>query len=138
MAQDKKKSIMQIAGENEAMGADNVTVDPNYVAAVEAQKAQMDSTLQAERITALEAAENAIVPLPPTLEEFMKEVSKSNNKDREKIIEMQRKQNLEMRAQQDSLARRAAEVEIGKNFSIWDIATDLGLEFNPFKKEDKQ
>ena len=98
----------------------------------------MDSTLQAERITALEAAENAIVPLPPTLEEFMKEVSKSNNKDREKIIEMQRKQNLEMRAQQDSLARRAAEVEIGKNFSIWDIATDLGLEFNPFKKEDKQ
>ena len=29
MAQDKKKSIMQIAGENEAMGADNVTVDPD-------------------------------------------------------------------------------------------------------------
>jgi len=44
----------------------------------------------------------------------------------------------DFQAQQDSLARRAAEVEIGKNFSIWDIATDLGLEFNPFKKEDKQ
>ena len=44
----------------------------------------------------------------------------------------------DVQAQADSLARRAAEVEIGKNFSIWDIATDLGLEFNPFKKEDKQ
>tara|TARA_X000001388_G_scaffold56374_2_gene41626 strand:+ start:1256 stop:1582 length:327 start_codon:yes stop_codon:yes gene_type:complete len=41
-------------------------------------------------------------------------------------------------AQVDSLIKRAAEVEVGKNFSIWDIATDLGLEFNPFKKEDKQ
>ena len=120
MAQDKKKSIMQIAGENEAMGADNVTVDPDYVAAVEAQKAQMDSTLQAERITALEAAENAPVPTPPTIEEFFKQKPKTNQ------------------AEIDSFAKRAAEVEIGKNFSIWDIATDLGLEFNPFKKEDKQ
>tara|TARA_R100000697_G_C5325434_1_gene164816 strand:- start:80 stop:391 length:312 start_codon:yes stop_codon:yes gene_type:complete len=47
----------------------------------------------------------------------------------------------EMQQQQsevDSLIKRAAEVEIGKNFSIWDITTDLGLQFNPFKKEDKQ
>ena len=40
MAQNKKKLPVQIAGENEAMAADNVTVDPNYVAEVEAQQAQ--------------------------------------------------------------------------------------------------
>jgi hypothetical protein len=135
MAQDKKKSIMQIAGENEAMAADNVTVDPSYVAAVEAQKAQMDSTLQAERVTALEAAENAEVPVPPTIFELYKEESM---KDREKRFQFQLEEGLDIRAKQDSLAKRAAEVEVGKNFSIWDITTDLGLQFNPFKKEEKQ
>jgi hypothetical protein len=138
MAQDKKKSTIQIAGENEAMAADNVTVDPSYVAAVEAQKAQMDSTLQAERVTALEAAENAEVPVPPTIFELYKEESM---KDREKRFQQQLLQGemeLDIRAKQDSLAKRAAEVEVGKNFSIWDITTDLGLQFNPFKKEEKQ
>jgi hypothetical protein len=126
---------MQIAGENEAMAADNVTVDPSYVAAVEAQKAQMDSTLQAERVTALEAAENAEVPVPPTIFELYKEESM---KDREKRFQFQLEEGLDIRAKQDSLAKRAAEVEVGKNFSIWDITTDLGLQFNPFKKEEKQ
>ena len=135
MAQDKKKSTIQIAGENEAMGADNVTVDPSYVAAVEAQKAQMDSTLEAERVTALEAAENAEVPKPPTIFDLYKEESME---DREKRLQLKREIDLEMRAKQDSLAKRAAEVEVGKNFSIWDITTDLGLQFNPFKKEEKQ
>ena len=41
-------------------------------------------------------------------------------------------------AQVDSLIKRTAEVEIGKNFDLWDIVTDLGLQFNPFKKEEKQ
>ena len=42
------------------------------------------------------------------------------------------------KAQVDSLVKRTAEVEVGKNFDLWDIVTDLGLQFNPFKKEEKQ
>ena len=95
----------------------------------------MDSTLQAERVTALEAAENAEVPVPPTIFELYKEESM---KDREKRFQFQLEEGLDIRAKQDSLAKRAAEVEVGKNFSIWDITTDLGLQFNPFKKEEKQ
>jgi hypothetical protein len=107
MAQDKKKSPVQIAGENEAMAADNVTVDPAYVAAVEAEKAKMDSTLQAERIIALEEAENAPVPKAPTVEDFFKQ------------------------------AKKDASAEVAQKFSLFDIAKDLGLEFKPFKKGEK-
>jgi len=112
MAQDKKKSPVQIAGENEAMAADNVTVDPNYVAEVEAQQAQMDSTLQAERIIALEEAENNTDPIP--------------NLDFQNDVQAQRQ-----------ATKNAAQAEIAKSFDLFDIAEDLGLKFQKFESGEE-
>ncbi len=127
MAQDKKKSIAQIAGENEVLGAPDKP-DPDFAAAMQAQQDSVNAALRDDimfegnqdpnlRGTG-QPGELYGVPTEPN-PEFVKD--------------MQAQQ-----AQVDSLIKRAAEVEVGKNFSIWDIATDLGLEFNPFKKEDKQ
>ena len=82
MAQNKEKSVVQIAGENEAMAADNVTPDPDYIAAVKAQEAEMDSTLQAERIIALEEAENNADPIPN--DDFIRQLDNIRRKAKRK------------------------------------------------------
>jgi len=37
----------------------------------------------------------------------------------------------------DAAVKRNTEIEVGKNFSMWDIVDDLGLKFNLFDKEKK-
>lgn len=36
---------------------------------------------------------------------------------------------------QNKAAKRKAEIDVGKDFSIWDIAEDLDLDFKPFDQE---
>ena len=131
MAQDKKKSIMQIAGENEVLGAPDKP-DPDFAAAMKAQQDSVNAALRDDVMFEGNQDPNlrgtgqpGELYMTPGSPEFELKMQKMKDKK-------------DVQAQADSLARRAAEVEIGKNFSIWDIATDLGLEFNPFKKEDKQ
>lgn len=38
---------------------------------------------------------------------------------------------------QERAARRKASIDVGKDFSIWDITEDLELDFNPFKREEE-
>ena len=56
--------------------------------------------------------------------DFLKEVEKNKQKTDEEIME--------------SLAFNIARFDVGKNFSMWDIADDLGLQFNKFDKGEKQ
>lgn len=81
MAQDKKKSIVQIAGENEVLGAPDKP-NPEFVAEMQAEQARVDSTLQAERIIALEEAENNADPIPN--DDFIRQLDNMRRKAKRK------------------------------------------------------
>ena len=111
MAQEKKKSPMEIAGENEVLGAPD-SPNPEFAAEMQAEQARVDSTLQAQRVMALEEAENNLDPIP--------------NPDFQREVEAQRQ-----------AAKNAAQAEIAKSFDLFDIAEDLGLKFQPFKNGEE-
>ena len=128
MAQDKKKSVAQIAGENEVLGAPD-TPNPDFVAEM---KAQQDSVNAALRDDVMFQGEQ-----DPTLRGTGQPgelYGTPTTPDPEFVKEMQAQQ-----AQVDSLiqAKRDASMEVAQKFSIFDIAKDLNLHFKPFKKGDK-
>jgi len=118
MAQDKKKSAAQIAGENEVLGAPDKP-DPDFAAEMAAQQAEVDAKLrddimfQGEQDPTLRGTgqPGELYGAPTTPDpDFVKD----------------------MEAQKQA-AKNAAQAEIAKSFDLFDIAEDLGLKFQPFK-----
>tara|TARA_R100000234_G_C4986803_1_gene173672 strand:- start:651 stop:1019 length:369 start_codon:yes stop_codon:yes gene_type:complete len=122
MAQDKKKSAAQIAGENEVLGAPDKP-DPDFAAAMAAQQAEVDAGFRDDimfegnqdpslRGTG-QPGELYGTPTEPD-PDFVKEVEA-----------------------QKQMIKNAAQQDVAKSFDLFDIAEDLGLKFQKFKNEEE-
>lgn len=86
----KKKSIEQIAGENEAMGADNASTSPDFIAEMEQQQAEADSAFAApiEKDRIIQKSKNEIPghidkPAPHIIKEMEKQKARDMQYEKE-------------------------------------------------------